>query len=155
MGVVRFYQVKGETPAAVDAVLPRLLEKASDGRKVAVVCGNASRMLRLDESLWGYDADSFLPHGLGDGPFTEQQPIVLACVEEEGCMASVDGRLPVVLAGAESLLDGMEAEMVVFVFESSMPVLERARGMWRRLKEQGVSLEYWEQGEKGWQRKAG
>lgn len=157
VGVVRFYQVKGDTPAAVDAVLPRLLEKAAGGgRRLAVVCGNSARMVRLDESLWGFDAESFLPHGLAEGTFADMQPVVLGCVGDAGCIEACRNRLPVVLAGAEAavvpLLDA-GAELVLLVFESSATVLERARALWRDLKPTGASLEYWEQGDSGWQRK--
>ncbi|MCP5404795.1 MAG: DNA polymerase III subunit chi [Pseudomonadaceae bacterium] len=156
MGVVRFYQVKGETPAAVDAVLPRLLDKAMARQPVLVVCGNAARMLRLDESLWNDGDDGFLPHGLAEGPFVEKQPIVLA---EAGQVddALWHVRLPVLLAGAEATLEqAMAAEMVLYVFESSEAVVARAREVWKGLKgREGVSAEYWAQGEKGWEKKAG
>jgi DNA polymerase-3 subunit chi len=158
MPTISFYQVLGDTPGAVDAVLPRLLDKATAaGAKVLLVCPAAARQLRLDESLWTFDASGFLPHGLAGQPHEDRQPILLTHAEADGIAARAEGRLPLLLAGSESLLAGEGAlgapERTLYVFESAPAVLERARATWKALKSrEGITLESWKQTEKGWSR---
>ncbi|MFZ2587801.1 MAG: DNA polymerase III subunit chi [Alphaproteobacteria bacterium] len=131
MGLVRFYQVAGEGPGVVDAVLPTLLEKAvAAGEKVVVVCPTAQRVGRVDEHLWTYKADSFLPHGVAGSGADDLVPVVIAGVEHV-----VDGRLPVALAGAEGVVEQcLGCPKVLYVFDSSAASVERSRGLWKALK---------------------
>lgn len=152
---VSFYQVKGETPGAVDAVLPALLGKAMGVGQVLLVAPTENRAQRLEESLW--EAGSgFLPHGLEGSGHEAAQPVLLAPARE-GMDAA--GRLPVVLAGAEVSMEGVLASggagRVLYVFESSGPVVERARALWKGLKgKEGLELKYWQQEGAGWASKA-
>lgn len=142
MTVVRFYQVAGEGPGVVDAVLPALLEKAlAAGDRVGVVCPTAARVSRLDESLWTYAEGSFLPHGVVGGGDAGVQPVVLGGVED-----ALEDRLPVVLAGAEAAVRGALGAGVVkclYVFDSSAASVARSRELWKELK--GQELVYFAQ----------
>jgi DNA polymerase-3 subunit chi len=151
---VSFYQVKGETPGAVDAVLPALLGKAMGVGPVLLVAPTENRAQRLEESLWEPGA-GFLPHGLAGGAHDGLQPVLL--VAAAGDVAS-GGRLPVVIAGAEGALEGLLAEAperLLYVFESASTSVERARGVWKGLKgREGVELKYWAQEGGRWASKA-
>lgn len=151
---VSFYQVKGETPGAVDAVLPALLGKAMGAGNVLLVAPTAGRMQRLEESLWEPGV-GFLPHGVIGGAHDGLQPVLLA---HAGAEVVAGGRLPVVLAGAEGALDGLLAEgqgRLLYVFESASTSVERARSLWKGLKgKEGLALKYWAQEGAGWVAKA-
>ncbi len=154
MVAVSFYQVKGETPGAVDAVLPALLGKAMRAGQVLLVAPTEGRMQRLEESLWEPGA-GFLPHGVVGGAYDSLQPVLL--VPASGEMASA-GRLPVVVAGGEAALEPLLAEgpgKLLYIFESAGISVERARGLWKTLKGRGgVDLKYWAQEGAGWVAKA-
>ena len=67
---VDFYLLEGYEKDAVLLVACRLLEKAYlRGHKVFVFCNEKQQAERLDELLWTYKEDSFVPHHLqGEGP---------------------------------------------------------------------------------------
>ncbi len=71
---VNFYQLASKP---LDAVLPRLLEKAvAAGFRTVIRATDPALLARLDGALWTYDAASFLPHAV-DGPFAAEQPVLL------------------------------------------------------------------------------
>lgn len=67
---VDFYLLEDSEPQTVWHVACRLLEKAYQrGHRVFVYCDNQSEAEHLDELLWTYKDDSFIPHNLqGEGP---------------------------------------------------------------------------------------
>lgn len=136
----------------LEQVLPKLLEKALDsGARVVVLVGSEERLRFLDERLWTYADDSWLPHGSqasGDAPL---QPVFLTTSEENPNGATIlvacDGAQPHALDGWErclDLFDGNDAEAV-----------DAARRRWKTWKEQGHELIYYQQSERGgWEEKA-
>jgi len=72
MAIVRvdFYLLNDPEPQAILTVACRLLEKAYlHGHRVFVHCEHQKSAEHLDEYLWTYKEDSFLPHHLqGEGP---------------------------------------------------------------------------------------
>jgi DNA polymerase III subunit chi len=147
-----FYHVVGETPAMADAVLPLLLEKAlSTGAHIHVVAPTPERAKRLDESLWTYDPASFLPHGLAED--NAAAPITVHGVQQT--LPDVNQSIVLVLAGAEHALPTVlpAAQRVLYVFDSHVNRLENARAEWKKLKANGANLTYWQQTDKGWQKK--
>ncbi len=67
---VDFYLLKSEQSDDRWLVTCRLIEKAyAKGHRVYVHCANQHDAERIDELLWTYKADSFIPHNLqGEGP---------------------------------------------------------------------------------------
>ena len=67
---VDFYLLKSSEPEAASHVACRLLEKAYQrGHRVFVYCDSQEQAESLDELLWTYKEDSFIPHNLqGEGP---------------------------------------------------------------------------------------
>ncbi len=67
---IDFYLLSDDQPNAHWLVACRLLEKAySRGHRVFVYCDNQQDAEFLDELLWTYKEDSFIPHNLeGEGP---------------------------------------------------------------------------------------
>ena len=67
---VDFYLLKSIEPQAHLLLACRLLEKAYQrGHRVFVYCDSQKNAEALDELLWTYKDDSFIPHNLqGEGP---------------------------------------------------------------------------------------
>lgn len=67
---VDFYLLNNNDPQASWLLACRLLEKAYlRGHRIFVYCNNQSQAEKLDELLWTFKDDSFIPHNLqGEGP---------------------------------------------------------------------------------------
>ncbi len=157
-GNVAFYHAAGDTPGAVDDLLPALLEKAvSAGFRVQVVAATADRARRLDEKLWPYDAAAFLPHAPVADVHAPHAPVVLRTVAD----GAAEEGIHLVLAGAEEMLPpaAPSSPRLLYVFDSHPGRLATAREHWKRLKSAGYTMAYWQQtegagGKRGWQQKA-
>lgn len=155
MAAINFYHTTGDTPAALDSILPPLLEKVlASHQQALVICPTESRTHRLDETLWTFAEASFLPHATCDAKFPEAQPILLTHTEQPA-PAHAAHRLPVVLAGAEAALDTvMNAEKILYLFTAAQTDVSRARPLYKSLKSAGHTLTYWQQTATGWSKKA-
>lgn len=154
MATINFYHVAGDTPASTDAILPRLLEKGSAAQNLLLVCNTEQRQHRLDDVLWTFSPTSFLAHCTPENKYAGQSPIVVA-QPENAVEKLAEGRLPVVLAGAEDSLAHLlpTAEKLLYVFHSAPQMLDKSRELWKQLKTQNHTLTYWQQTDKGWQQK--
>lgn len=67
---VDFYLVSDTSPEAPWLTACRIIEKAYlRGHRLFVLCDNQKDAEKLDELLWTYKEDSFVPHNLqGEGP---------------------------------------------------------------------------------------
>ena len=138
--------------APLEAVLPTLLEKTLErGWRAVVQSGSAERLEALDDALWTYRSDSFLPHGTAcDGP-ADAQPIFLTTGDDTpngaGVRFLVDGADPAAYEGFTRmvfLFDGNDGESVA-----------RARAQWKAAKAAGCGVTYWQQNDNGsWVKKA-
>lgn len=146
---VNFYQLASRS---LDAVLPRLLEKAvAAGFRTVIRSADAALLAQLDAALWTYDAASFLPHAV-DGPAAADQPVLLTgqAADANGAdlIAVVDGVLPGEIS---------HYKRVLYLFDGGdETALDRARGHWRALKERdGVTPVYWREDDGGrWEKAA-
>ncbi|MBT9368447.1 DNA polymerase III subunit chi [Rhizobium sp. CSW-27] len=149
MTEVLFYHL---TESKLEDALPALLEKSVErGWRVVLQTVEEARRDRLDQHLWTFREDSFLPHGPDTGALAAEQPVLLTVHDHNPNGASV-----------RFLVDGAEPgdlsayERVVFMFDGHDAVqLEGARAHWKRLKGEGHRLTYWQQSEEGrWIKKA-
>ena len=149
MTEIGFYHLQ-RTP--LEKALPRLLAKALDaGMRAVVVAGSNERVEALDAALWTFDQGSFLPHGTADDGNADQQPVFLTTVEENPNGATLlvctDGVEPAFLDSFQRCLDLFDG--------NDEAAVEAARERWRRLKEAGHDLAYWQQTPQGgWEKKA-
>ena len=131
-----------------------LLEKCLErGWRVLAVSANPGRRDALDEALWTYDDQSFLPHGQAgrDGIDPKRQPVLIA-----GSIDNANG------AEALFLLDGMAAPadapftrcMVMFDGDDA-PVRQVARQQFKAAKDAGLACRYFQQTPKGGWKEAG
>jgi len=137
----------------MESVLPDLLEKTLAKGWRALVKVPEDRLKYLDEFLWTYTDQSFLPHGRDDQPLSEAQPIRLSAT------ATATGA---VTAEAVFLLEGMHIDdlsgatrCITLINGRSDEAVASARAQWKALKGQDADISYWKQDERGAWSKAG
>jgi len=149
MPEVWFYHLER---SSLDAVLPGLMEKGLErGWRALVRTTSNERVRALDDVLWTYRDDSFLPHGSADDPDTELQPILLA--HDAGAQGKRE--LLVLIDSAEpGEIDAFERVILLFDGQDE-DALKEARARWKTFQEQGVQVTYWQQSPQGkWEKKA-
>jgi DNA polymerase-3 subunit chi len=149
MTEILFYHL---TESRLEEALPPLLEKSLErGWRVVVQAGSEERRDALDAHLWTFRDDAFLPHGLDIAPHADIQPVVLAIGD-----GNPNGSTVRFLVDGADPPDLSVYERAVFMFDGhDQPQLEAARGHWKRLKEEGATLTYWQQTpDRRWERKA-
>jgi DNA polymerase-3 subunit chi len=134
----------------LERALPKLLERAvAQGYRAVIVAGSQERVDQLNAALWTYDDESFLAHGAAKDGFPDRQPIWLTTEDENPNRANllvlVDGAAVANPGGFDRCLD---------VFDGSDEAVAAARRRWAAAKAEGHELTYWQQTEKGWERKA-
>ncbi len=154
MTEVRFYHL---TRRSLEQALPTLLVRCLErGWRALVLAGSADRVAHLDHHLWVFDDQSFLPHGtVGDGD-PGGQPILLAEAADQAVAADNPNAARVLF-----LTDGAEAEplagfeTVCELFDGrDTAAVEAARQRWRRYRDAGFGLTYWQQSPQGrWEEK--
>jgi DNA polymerase III subunit chi len=145
---ILFYHLQRAT---LEQTLPQLLEKTlARGWKAVIVASSPERLKALDDHLWTYREDSFLPHGIHETE-THDTPILL----------SLDGGRPdgfdVVFAvdGAELPSSTGWSRAVLMFDGNDDDALAKARTAWKTLTSSGQTATYWQQDETGrWIQKA-
>lgn len=147
---IGFYHL---TRMRLEAALPKLLGRVLDaGSRALVLVPDSERLASLDAAMWTVAEPSWLPHGTPAGGLPERQPIWLTTEDAPApngarCLFLADGADTARIAEYERVFDlfdgGDEAAVVA------------ARARWRARQAAGHALEYWQQGERGWEKKAG
>jgi DNA polymerase-3 subunit chi len=141
----------------LERVLPMLLERTlARGWKAVVQAGQKDgaeeRLAFLDDHLWTYADDSFLPHVTDREPDAAANPIVLAL--DEGNPNGAQVRFLVDGAGLPSDMAAYERLMLIFDGNDD-EALAGARAEWGKAKAMGLAASYWQQDENGrWDKKA-
>ena len=149
MTTIQFYHL---TATPLERALPKLLEKCVSGGFVTqVIAGSDDQVEHLNQLLWTYDPNSFLPHGSAKDGYVSQQPVLLATQVEAENPASI----LVVTDGSTPEVDRFER--VLDMFDGSNPqAVEDARKRWAHYKSAGLSLTYMQQTEQGgWAARSG
>ncbi len=143
-----FYHLEGST---LEGVLPELLEKTRARGWRAIVKMPEEGLAALDSYLWTYKDDSFLPHGRDDEPMADQQPIILTST----AASSESAQCAFLLDGEQMDMAAETQRCIVMINGRSETDVARARSQWKRLKDAGETLSYWQQTDRGgWEKKA-
>lgn len=148
MTEVRFYHLTRRT---LEQALPALLEKTLErGWRAVVLTASGERAEQLNLHLWTYRPDGFLPHGTAADGHPDRQPVLLTADDVRPNAADVLFQTE----GAESARLA-EYALACDLFDGNDPdAVAAARGRWKRLKEAGHDLTYWQQNERGgWEKK--
>lgn len=147
MAEVGFYHLLA---TSLERALPRLLERArAGGYRIVVRAASAERVEHLNALLWTYDDASFLPHGAARDGNPASQPIWLTDRAENPNGATM---LMLVDGVDADDLDGFARCADLFDGNDEAAV-QAARERWRRAREAGHALTYWQQTERGWEKK--
>jgi DNA polymerase III subunit chi len=151
---ILFYHLERRT---LEQVLPDLLEKTLErGLKAAVKFGSEARLKALDDLLWTFREDSFLPHAPAGEASDAAQPILLTLTDERPNEAAY--QFVVAGAGMPDLgaLSAPKPERLILMFDGTDPdALDAARKDWKSLRGSPYILTYWQQNERGrWEKKA-
>jgi DNA polymerase III subunit chi len=146
---VLFYHLQRQP---LEAVLPSLLAKSLErGWRVVVQATTEERQAALDDHLWTFADDSFLPHGTDREPYAGDQPVVITLGDENPNGASIR----FLVDGADLPADASSYIRVVVLFDGNDPeALALARDQWRAVKGTGHDATYWQQAGNRWERKA-
>ncbi|MFC4270782.1 DNA polymerase III subunit chi [Sneathiella chungangensis] len=150
MNEVSFYHLQSEPLARA---LPRLLEKVTErGFRVLVRGQTEEQLEQLDDALWSYRADSFLPHAVaGEGVDPAAQPVLLTR-ETEG---NANGAAVLVLIEHAPAADLAAFDRCLYLFDGEDEAsLTAARTRWRELKDSDIPVSYYQQTEAGWKKMA-
>ena len=147
MSEIGFYHL---TRTTAEQALPKLLGRTlAAGQRAVVLCGDEARLQSVDDGLWASTDPDWLPHGSAKTGEADLQPIWLTLAPEAP-------------NGARFLfrLDGVEADLPGFarvfdLFDGNDPdAVAAARRRWSAAKAAGHQLTYWQQGDRGWEKKA-
>ncbi len=147
MTEIRFYHLQRQS---LEEVLPTLLDKARErGHRLVVQAGSPERVKALDTLLWTYRPDSFLAHGAAPSAMAAEHPIWLTAVEE--CPNQADALI--LVDGATASVDayGLCCELFDGADEAAVAA---ARARWKAYKAAGHAITYWQQGDRGWEKRA-
>ena len=148
MTEIGFYHL---TRTPLEAALPKLLGRVlAQGGRAVVRVPDAERLAALDASLWLCADPDWLPHGTPQSGQADLQPIWLTPEDE----APNGARYLFLVDGADSArLNNFERVFDLFD-GADEAALAAARRRWSAAKAAGHGLAYWQQGARGWDRKA-
>lgn len=131
----------------LDDVLPGLLEKTLErGWRAIVRTESAERAEAIDNLLWTYNDQTFLPHAqLGDGE-PAHQPVLITVEEGNPNGAQI---LFVVGGAPPPAWDDESAQAlsrIVLMFDGRDPeAVQAARSAWKGAKDVGHDVTYWKE----------
>jgi len=152
MAEIGFYHL---IRTGADEALPQLLGRTlAAGQRALVLCGSSERVSALDTALWLCPNPDWLPHGTAESGDAELQPIWLAADDPGAAGAPNGARFLFLLDGAESArLDLYDRVFDLFDGADEVAV-QAARHRWTTARAAGHALSYWQQTERGWERRA-
>ncbi len=135
----------------LEQVLPLLLEKTlARGWRAVVEVGTMERARLLDEVLWTFRDESFLPHGLDGSEMDNLQPIVLST----GVDNPNNAQVRFFVDRAVPRTNG-QYQRLVYMFSGHDPdAVSEARLAWKALSAEHQTT-YWQQESNGrWAKKS-
>lgn len=146
---IRFYHMQKKR---LEQALPEILAKALErGMRAVVKLGSRERIEVMDSVLWTHDPAGFLPHGFARDGTEADQPVWLTTEDENPNKASI-----LVLAdGALSEQIGEYQMCCEFFDGNDEDAVAAARARWKKYKDGGHELSYYQQDDNGrWEKKA-
>ena len=144
---VDFYHL---TRAPLERVLPSVAQKILDGGgRLLIVAENEDARAKLDQLLWRFSAESFLPHaqaGMGDDAV---QPVLIAETTE-----AANSARNIALADGVWRDEALTFDRAFHFFDADR--IAEARTAWKALADKpDIVRNYWKQDEAGkWEKAA-
>jgi DNA polymerase-3 subunit chi len=135
--IVDFYHL-GTSP--LERVLPAICETVLASGERLLVVAEEDLLAPLDEQLWTYAKESFLPHGRAR---PETQPILLSAEP-----VAANGAVNIALADGRWRDEALGFARIFYFFDGGR--LDEARKVWRILKaDEAAEPRYWKQDARG------
>lgn len=144
---VDFYHL---TELPLERALPQIAEKVlATGGRLVIVADEEGQRARLDQLLWGYAPESFLPHGQAGGEDDAHQPVLIADMP-----AATNGARNIALADGIWREEALAFDRAFHFFDEER--IAEARAAWKGLADRdGVERNYWKQNDTGrWEKAA-
>ncbi len=146
MTEINFYNI---TKSSVEKLLPRLLEKIlQEGSNISFLFKNIEVLQYMDDFLWTYKKESFIPHSTDDSMYYNSQPILLSLKDENinnaDVLVTIEGFLTENINKYMKIIDifdGNDKE----IFEDALVRIEK-------IKNKGYKVSYWKQDDSGWKK---
>lgn len=141
-----FYHLQRTTlERAVGPLLEKCLER---GWRVLAVSPDVSRRAALDEALWTYDDQSFLPHGQAEaeGLDADKQPVLISKDTDNRNQASV----ALLMDGVELPVEAQFERCMVMFDDGDGATRQKAREQFKAAKDAGYVARYFQQSGRGW-----
>jgi len=132
----------------LERVLPRIAERVLEtGGRLLIVARDDALAAALDQSLWTYTPESFLPHRRTGGEGAADEPILISADTD-----AANGACNIALADGIWRDEALGFDRAFHFFDGE--TIEAARAAWRSLAgRDGVEPRYWTQDEGGrWSR---
>ena len=147
MTEIGFYHL---TRTTAERALPQLLGRTlATGQRALVVCPGEDRVAALDAALWLCPEPDWLPHGTARDGSADMQPIWLATDDD----APNGARFLFLVDGAGARIEKFDRVFDLFDGRDEAAVVA-ARQRWLAAKAAGHALAYWQQSERGWEKRA-
>ena len=143
---VRFYHLERRR---IDQALPDIVEEAlRQGQRSVVQAPSREHVEALNERLWTYADESFLPHGSARDGDPHAQPVYLTDGDENPNGAAL--RVLLSGVGCEPFLGEEAYQRVILLFDGrDEEAKAEARRQWSLVKASGAAPSYWREGEDG------
>lgn len=145
------------TRSPLEQALPKVLEKAYSAQLHTLILSTSEeRMELLNREMWTYNEHSFLPHGTMAEAFVTEQPILISTNAVDVANRPNQASLLVLVDQADApSLEGYDR--VLYMFDGAdAEAVSAARSRWKAYKDDGHTLAYWQQNERGgWDKKQG
>ena len=130
-----FHILAQNTPAARNLHAAKLVDKAwQQGDRVCVLCDTEEQALELDDLLWNFTPEAFIPHSIAKAATTP-------CTDPVGILlyppAAVDWDTVIVLSSALPE-DADQYRRLALVAHNDPAVLNQARGHYKQLRSLGI-----------------
>ena len=141
-----FYHLQQTTlERAVGPLLEKCLER---GWRVLAISPAVTRRAALDEALWTYDDQSFLPHGQAEAEGLEpaDQPILISSSADNRNQADV----ALLMDGVDLPADAAFERCMVMFDDGDQTTRQKAREQFKAAKNAGLPARYFQQAGRGW-----
>lgn len=145
---IRFYHLQ---TTGIDRALPEILSKAfAQGKRVIVKMPDDKTVKQMNDHLWTFRADTFLPHGSAKDGHAEDQPIWLTTDDD-----NPNGATVLVLTGGATSEKIGEFDLCCDMLDGrDETAVAAARQRWKTYKEKDYNVTYWQQTvQGGWEQK--
>lgn len=133
-----FYQLKSDDPASRYPLLCRLLEKCLGvGQQVYIVCQDEAEALHLDQYIWAFKPDSFIPHECAND---KTQAMVIL-----GHTSTPVSALPLhseICINLSQQLAPQQYNRVIELVVQESEMLQTARGHYAKYSQLGWAMQY-------------